>query len=222
MGDLLPDLIDEELRLSKNTRRLLAKAGIRTFKGLARMKMGTFLKKVPKITVRALYSIEECLDHRKLSFVEDDTVSSFKDPTISQGKLFTLWSEGVVEYKDLNKFHYWKILEILGKNVFKDCGIYPWMEERGVVLFTGYPFFDVGFTEKTLDILMSNKIETFEDLVSMTEFELACLFAGYKGKDRWPPYGSWAMTRVREVKYILWKHKMPELKSMNQEREDLW
>lgn len=222
MDNSLPNMVEEEPVLNKNTKRLLAKAGIRTFKGLTRMKMGTFLKKVSRITVRALYCIEECLHERELSFIEDDTISSFKDPTISQGKLFTLWSEGIVKYKDLNKFHYWKILEILGKKVFKDCGTYPWMKERGVIPSTTYSFCGVGFTEKTLDLLMINKKETFEDIVSMTEFELACLFAGYNKKDKWPSYGSWAMKRVREVKYILWKHKKPNLKSMNQGIEELW
>lgn len=68
---------------------------------------------------------------------------------------------------------------------------------------------------------MRNRKETFEDITDMTEFDLACFFAGYDKKDKWPSYGSWAMKRVREVKYILWKHKKPNLKSMNQERKEL-
>jgi len=221
MNNGLSNKVEEEPILSKNTNRLLAEAGIRTFKGLARMKMGTFLKKVPKITVRALCSVEECLNHRKLSFIEDDTISLSKDSTISQRKLFALWGMGIVKYKDFNKFHYWKIVRILGKKVFEDYGTSSWIEKRGVVPSTSYPFFDVGFSEKTLDLLMRNRKETFEDIIDMTEFDLACLFASYNKKDKWPSYGSWAMKRVREVKYILWKHKKPNLKSMNQERKEL-
>ncbi len=222
MNDFLSDTIDKEKKLSENTRCLLTRARIRTFKGLACMKMGTFLKKVPSITTRALYCIEESLDERGLSFVEDDTISSFNDSSISQRTLHMLWSKGIIKYKDFNKFHYWKIVRILGKTVFRSfrrVGVCSWMGERNIVPSSRYPFLHAGFTEKTLDILMSHKKNTFEDIISMTEFELACFFAGYDKKDKWPPCNSLAMARLREVKYILWKNKMPKMKSMNLQKQ---
>lgn len=201
----LPNEVAKEPILSINTKLLLSKLGICTFRGLSRMKTGTFLKKAPKITTQALYSIEECLSHRKLSFISDDTISSFEDPSISQRKLRQLWSLGVVRYKDLNQFHYWELTKILGKTVFGTEGTYPWMKERGVVPSGGFEFYNVGFSEGTLNKLMLNEIVTFKKIESMNEWEMICVLSK-TFPTKWPSPGSSIAARLREIKYILWKN----------------
>lgn len=200
--------IATEENISKNSKNLLRIAGFRSFEGVSRLKRGTFLKKVPKTTVRTLHYVERCMNNYGLAFVLDDTISSFQDSTISQGMLFCLWNySNIKRYSEFeNK---WNVFRILGrrrvgplvpqrKEDYAPC-LDLWINQRGILFEDKSELKDVGFSEKTYSLMRLHGIDSWAKLEPLSEGEILEII-GISVRNSGPI--------IREIRYIFWKNKV--------------
>lgn len=210
--DDFPNRIEISGDLSKALRKKLKRAGIPTFKRLARFKRFTLITRVAGLTPKYMLDLVEALKQRGLTFSHDpvDIIIPREGIGTSRILLARLWAKRIYCYRDLSKFNYWDIIALLGGErslVFECKGTIPWMKEHGITPSNNYRFFDVGFSVKTRDVLMSQGVRKFKEISNLSDEQLALILTGHTkrpgGQEKWSGI---TLQRIREIKYVLWKN----------------
>ncbi|MCA9357290.1 hypothetical protein H6784_02135 [Candidatus Nomurabacteria bacterium] len=189
--------------LSLELKRLLTKAGLKSFSQLSEFTRLGLLELIPELKVRHLVNLELALEIRDLFFQPDNSIQL--DLFINQRKLFELWKKGVYTYEQLDKLPFAEFAVAMGgphsRFFRRRVDAESWAKEHGIAK----KLFEILYlTSRTAWLLYAGGITSLEETVIKSDFELAQILQpsfGLNGIKLLP------LTRKRllEIKFALLK-----------------
>jgi hypothetical protein len=198
------DLIHESDELSLELKKILTKAGFKTFFDISRKTRLGLRNKVPKLKVRHLANLEQALINRRLNFYPDDSI--WLDELIDQRKLYNLWKKGIDTYIQLDNLPFTEFEALIGgpqSRFFRNKKARrEWLLKNKLVKIKRFEL--PHLTSETSDLLYKGGVRSLQETVQKTDYELARILQ--------PGFGTTKaslkpLTRARliELKYALMK-----------------